>query len=243
MFSLLPLLALVATAVARPPPAAALAAFKQFTGQQRPIGLVPVPDNNTRVPIVLGVMSRCPDALLCESVLDSAFDQTWNIINIDLSFVGKINDSDSDWGVTCMHGSQECQGNVQELCAINRSQSQEDWWQFVQCLNYEGKDQVGDKALAERCAGVASIPWDDEDGRKGMKGCVEGDEGKELLKASVRRSKDMGIEKSCTIVISGKKRCVRDGTWKECETGHTVEEFVSYIQDEYQRLDSQGSSD
>jgi len=46
-------------------------------------------DHNTRVPIVLGVMSRCPDALLCESVFDGALTETWDIVDINLSFVGK----------------------------------------------------------------------------------------------------------------------------------------------------------
>jgi len=231
---LVALAALVSSTVALPPHA------------QAPIGLAPVPDNNTRVPIMLGVMSRCPDALLCESVLDGAFKQTWDIVDINLSFVGKINDSDSDYGVTCMHGTDECEGNVQELCAVSRASSQEDWWHFVQCLNYEGKGKVGDKALAQRCAGVAYIPWDDEENdgetRKGIKGCIEAQEGKDLLKESVKQSQKLGIEKSCTIMISGQKRCVRDGTWKECETGHTVEEFVSYIQDEYNRLNTQDST-
>ncbi|KAF8592171.1 hypothetical protein K439DRAFT_1610579 [Ramaria rubella] len=201
-----------------------------------------------RVPILLGVMSRCPDALLCESVFDGALKQTWGIVDVALSFIGTLDDSDEEFGVTCMHGVQECRGNVQELCAIDRAASQEDWWHFVQCLNFEGKEQVGDAALAERCAGVASIPWDDEisEGettRRGMKSCVESEEGSDLLKASVKQSQDLGIEKSCTIMISGKTRCIRDGAWKECELGHSVEEIVSYIKDEYQKLNSQATSD
>jgi hypothetical protein len=46
-------------------------------------------DNQIRVPILLGVMSRCPDALLCESVFDSVLKHTWDIVNISLSFIGK----------------------------------------------------------------------------------------------------------------------------------------------------------
>lgn len=78
---LLPLVAFVSTAVAHVTPAA--------FAEQSPLTTAPVSDNNTRVPIVLGVMSRCPDALLCEAVLDGALKETWDIVNINLSFVGK----------------------------------------------------------------------------------------------------------------------------------------------------------
>lgn len=101
--------------------------------------------------------------------------------------------------MTCLHGPEECEGNVQELCAMNHADTQEDWWHFLQCLNFEGKDQVGDKALAKRCAGVALIPWEDEKKggvttRQGIKRCVESQEGKDLLRASVKRSQALGIE-------------------------------------------------
>jgi hypothetical protein len=64
--------------------------------------------------------------------------------------------------------------------------------------------------------------------------------------------------KSCTIIIGAKVVCVRDGgEWKECEVrifrrlfhqaltweclqnGHTVDDFISQIQEEYERLNGQ----
>lgn len=35
--------------------------------------------NSTRLPLTLGVMSLCPDARLCESVMDRVFEQTTSI--------------------------------------------------------------------------------------------------------------------------------------------------------------------
>lgn len=55
------------------------------TGQQ----YYHVIENVTRVPITLGVMSRCPDALLCEAVLDTAFQKVWPLISLDLTFIAK----------------------------------------------------------------------------------------------------------------------------------------------------------
>jgi Gamma interferon inducible lysosomal thiol reductase (GILT) len=94
-----------------------------------------------------------------------------------------------------MHGVEECRGNVHELCAMNRAQSQQDWWNFVQCLNFEGKVEIGDPMLAQRCAGLAYIPWDDQtDGGRGIRSCIESQEGVELLKASVRQTESLGIK-------------------------------------------------
>ncbi|GJJ07105.1 hypothetical protein Clacol_001305 [Clathrus columnatus] len=193
-------------------------------------------ENVTRVPVILGVMSRCPDALLCESVLDTTFKKTWPLISLDLSFIAKKDSSDATYGVTCMHGVEECAGNVQELCAIHLTQNQKQWWSFVQCLNYEGRWNVGNIDLAEKCAGVAEIPWEDEGEESGMKTCIESDVGKNLLVSSLTQTQKLGITKSCSIMISGKIRCIHDGIWVNCETGHTSEEFETFIRQEYDRL-------
>ena len=52
-------------------------------------GVQKTPEHKTRVPITLGVMSRCPDALLCESVLDPVFEKTWDLIDVNLTFIAK----------------------------------------------------------------------------------------------------------------------------------------------------------
>ncbi|KAF8524610.1 hypothetical protein BU17DRAFT_42816 [Hysterangium stoloniferum] len=190
----------------------------------------------TPVQITLGVMSRCPDALLCETVLDSVFQETWPLVNVSLSFIGTLNGNT----VTCLHGPMECTGNIHQLCAMDLAPEQQTWWEFLQCLNFEGKDNVGDPELAQRCAGVANIPWEDQNGSQGMKSCVESAKGERLLRKSVAHSASLGITKSCSIMISGKIRCIHDSTWKDCETGHTQEEFKEYIQKEYVRLNAEG---
>lgn len=35
------------------------------------------------------------------------------------------------------HGSGECDGNVQQLCVSQHVDSQKEWWQFIQCQNFE----------------------------------------------------------------------------------------------------------
>lgn len=45
--------------------------------------------DEVKVPVVLGVMSRCPDAILCESVWDTVLQQVGNKVDISLSFIGR----------------------------------------------------------------------------------------------------------------------------------------------------------
>lgn len=44
---------------------------------------------DVKVPVVLGVMSRCPDALLCESVWDRVLQRVGDKVDISLSFIAK----------------------------------------------------------------------------------------------------------------------------------------------------------
>lgn len=44
---------------------------------------------NVKVPVTLGVMSRCPDAILCESVFDEVVKHTIDKIDLSLTFIGR----------------------------------------------------------------------------------------------------------------------------------------------------------
>ena len=103
-----------------------------------------------------------------------------------------------------MHGLMECIGNVQELCAA-KYLSQEEWWRFLQCENSFGRSEIGTPKTARRCATRAGFDWN----ASGVGACADvlpgdGDElpggdrveveGIELLKKSVRRSQELGIQ-------------------------------------------------
>lgn len=84
-----------------------------------------------------------------------------------------------------MHGSQECAGNVQQLCVAKYSPS--NWFEFVKCQNYQGRQHVGEPDVAIRCASLIDIDWNESEvgGCAGQDGSGEGAEGIELLQASV----------------------------------------------------------
>ncbi|KAG9126032.1 hypothetical protein FRC07_005150 [Ceratobasidium sp. 392] len=186
------------------------------------------------VPVTLGVMSRCPDAITCETVFDKVLERVGDKVDISLSFIGTINASEPLYGVTCMHGELECAGNVHELCAIAHTSSHQEWWPFLRCLNYQGRDQIGHEDVSRKCARIVGLDWE----QSGIGACVEGDEGKRLLRESVEYSKREGIRTSCTMIINGRVRCIRDSTWKECDGGHTPADFVRRINSEYDKLNS-----
>lgn len=204
MLSLLSLLGLISFAMALAPP---LTVQDQFPATI---------SDGVKVPVVLGVMSRCPDAILCESVFNRVLQRVSEKVDISLSFIAKPNASEPLYGVTCMHGQEECAGNVQELCAAKYHPTSE-WWSFVQCQNFQGRDNIGTPETALNCANAAGIDW--ENGKAGQ--CAgkdgRGAEGIQLLQQSVNDSIAAEIQKSCTIIINGRQVCIRDGNWYNCE--------------------------
>ncbi|TEB30259.1 hypothetical protein FA13DRAFT_1594428, partial [Coprinellus micaceus] len=192
---------------------------------------------DVKVPVQLGVMSACPDALLCESLFNEVLKHTEDKVDLSLVYVARIDDSDPDFGVWCKHGPVECAGNVQQLCT-KKYAPWPNWWEFVQCQNFEGRYEIGKPGVALKCAEAARIDWEESGVGKcaGFDGSGTGEEGIDLLKQSLQYGQDLGITKSCTILINERKVCVHDGTWKECETGHEVADFVKLIEDEYRHL-------
>jgi len=108
----------------------------------------------------------------------------------------------------------------------------------VKCQNYQGTESIGEPDVALKCANTAGIDWKTSGAGRcaGLDGDGKGSEGVVLLKKSVLLSEKMNVKKSCTIVISGRAVCVHDETWKECEMGHSVNDFVDQIEEEYERL-------
>lgn len=67
-----------------------LAAVPSVPNTQQSFDIASLKKNDTvKVPVVLGVMSRCPDALLCESVFDRVLKQVIDKVDLSLSFLGK----------------------------------------------------------------------------------------------------------------------------------------------------------
>ncbi|KAI0268196.1 hypothetical protein BC834DRAFT_933352 [Gloeopeniophorella convolvens] len=182
-------------------------------------------------------MSRCPDALLCEALFDKVIPRVADKIDLSLAYVARLNSSEPEFGATCRHGRDECAGNVQQLCVAKYTPTKT-WWEFVMCQNYQGKEKIGSPDVALKCARAARIDWETSEVGQcaGLDGSGTGEEGVQLLHESIKVIQTLGVVNSCTVVINGEKVCVHDETWKDCENGHEVHDFVKQINAEYQKL-------
>ena len=77
------------------------AAAPVFTVQEMPQVVLP---QNTKVPVLLGVMSQCPDAIYCEDVFNDVLTRTLDKIDLSLTFIGK-----------CVYSIQVLTNNYQQV--------------------------------------------------------------------------------------------------------------------------------
>ena len=100
---------------------------------------------------------------------------------------------------------------MQELCAI-RHLDQRQWWAFLHCLNFNGRDKVGDPDTALKCADTAKFDWMDSGvgACAGEDGSGLGEEGVLLLQQSVQTSQELGIE--CVISLAIPSRLIKVST-------------------------------
>jgi hypothetical protein len=91
-----------------------------------------------------------------------------------------------------MHGAEECAGNVQQLC-VHKYAPFWNWWEFVKCQNYQGRDNIGKPEVALKCAQRAGIDW--KTGGAGVcAGSGKASEGVRLLRESVILSHELGVK-------------------------------------------------
>ncbi|KAI8393730.1 uncharacterized protein BYT42DRAFT_552048 [Radiomyces spectabilis] len=180
------------------------------------------------VPIELFVMSKCPDKQACEAVFKDVLEQVKVPVSLDVNYIASHNPR-APYEHTCMHGSSECLGNIQELCFKHVYPSHQDWFAFDLCLNERLQSIGRDDLLAPRCAQRLHKNF------APVASCIDGQQGIDLLHSSVDRTQSLGVTKSCTVFINNKLRCIHDGSWKECDGGSRVEDFVRTIEDSYRQ--------
>ncbi|RKP13116.1 hypothetical protein BJ684DRAFT_148, partial [Piptocephalis cylindrospora] len=174
------------------------------------------------VPVSIHVMSKCPDAIACESVVSDVLEQVGEIVDFTVDYI--TTSSSTPAKLECMHGPAECDGNKQQLCFAKEYPQWRTWYPFIICQNHHWTT-LPSRSLAASCA--AQVGGDYEGW---VEECVKGSEGKALLAASAARTKSRGIQRSCTVQISGKNRCIRDGgVWKDCPGGGKASDFVRDI--------------
>ncbi|WVQ97627.1 hypothetical protein IAU59_004741 [Kwoniella sp. CBS 9459] len=125
-----------------------------------------------RVNVSLYVMSRCPDARLCESVFQQVLstDGIQDKINFDVGYIGTLNKSEP-LGVTCKHGPLECLGNAHQLCLFNHLPLSK-FSAVVDCQNYPSSfpGKIGTIESVKGCVDTVGADWVES----GVAACIEG---------------------------------------------------------------------
>jgi len=194
----------------------------------------PVEDERTEyeVPLEIHVMSKCPDARDClHELIVPTMVQVSEKVNLTMSFIGSI-DPDSD-DVSCMHGPGECLGNIILLCASKVYPDVKLWLGYANCMISDYPD-IPKRDLVESCAMEHGLDF------QKLNSCISDEgEGIDLLRASIERSREHNVTKSCTVRLAGEVRCIRDGgKWSDCPGGSSVADLVDDINKLYGRRHS-----
>lgn len=105
-------------------------------------------------------------------------------VNFTLSYLGQPTAND---GVACMHGPEECMGNIIELCAAHLYPDAKIHLGFTMCLTKD-YHEIPERTLVEECALEHGMDF------KKLDECAVKDDGAfglDMLQASVRRSKEV----------------------------------------------------
>lgn len=184
-----------------------------------------------KVDLELFVMSLCPDASYCEHAFGKLLDRLHPIVHVTSRYI----QSKSGDSVTCPHGHDECTGNMLQLCVGQHVPREHNYDWFMKFLLCTWDSGVGpfNKSVVKTCLSQVGAS---EDVQKAAGACADGGEGQDLMRGAAGVASDRGIKRSCTVVIEGTKRCIRDGgRWYDCPGGSSDEEFTRSLCDAYKK--------
>ncbi|CAF0909045.1 unnamed protein product [Didymodactylos carnosus] len=175
--------------------------------------------SNKPVHVDFYVMSKCPDAQLCETKFADTLIKLSSIINFTVNFIAK---EPTPNVFNCMHGDSECTGNKQQLCVQNLT-SQIVLLQFLRCQSQTMKS-IPDNA--EKCLPATNLKYDD------VKKCVD-ERGNLLFHNSIQQTQTDNVKKSCTMYLNKKFWCKHDGGWENCTEGNDEASLIHAICQRY----------
>ncbi|QSZ30237.1 hypothetical protein DSL72_004759 [Monilinia vaccinii-corymbosi] len=191
--------------------------------------VVSASDHKT-IPLEAHIMSKCPDAQDCLKMLVlPAMQRVYDKVNFTLSFIGSPTDND---GVACMHGPEECMGNILELCSASLYPDPKIYLGFTMCLTRDYQE-IPERSLVEDCALEHGMDFDK------LNACTvqdDGGYGMGMLRDSVRRSIEAGVTKSCTVRLNEEIFCIRDmGKWTVCPGGSEPNDLILAVEKLYRQ--------
>jgi hypothetical protein len=149
------------------------------------------PKKTRRVKLEIHVMSKCPFANKLLDAVTPVAAKLGRRLDLKLNYIGR----DEAGELTSMHGRQEVEGDLLQLCARKHG-SRRAWLEFMSCQRDEWR-KIPEGW--DTCAEQAGIPI------KRLRKCYEGPQGKQLLRRSFARSQKQGATGSPTTFVNGER--------------------------------------
>ncbi len=141
-----------------------------------------------KVKVDFYVMSQCPYGTQVEDAFAPVIDRMGDAIDFNVDFIA----AGSPGSFSSLHGNNEVEGDIAQLCGMKYSQGYE-WVDMITCMNQNAGNIPSNW---EDCADEAGLDVDT------VKACYEGDEGQNLLADSIAKSDAIGARASPTIYIA-----------------------------------------
>src|ERR1700722_96578 len=148
------------------------------------------PVNPGAAHVDLHAMAQCPYGVQAEAAFKDVVSKLGPDLDLNVEYIGQSQGGEP----SSMHGPNEVKGDLYQVCA--KKYAPEKAFDFILCQN-ENSKEVATNGPA--CATKLGAP------AAKITACADGQEGKDLLLASFKRSTDKGASGSPTIFISGKK--------------------------------------
>ncbi len=145
------------------------------------------PVDDGPVVATLYMMSRCPHCTHVLRAMIPLIRLLGDRLQLDVDYVG----GEEGGRLVSPHGEPEVRGDMIELC-VQRHASTERWLSFLACFHQTWRE------IPEGWEGCAESTQVDIEA---VEGCVDGEEGTNLLRASFRRSADAGVDATPTLTI------------------------------------------
>jgi len=149
------------------------------------------PTNPGAVRVDLHVMAQCPYGVQAEAAFKDVVARFGPDLDLHVEYIGQTGQGGEP---SSMHGPNEVKGDLTQVCVQKYAPAKA--FDFILCQN-ENNKEVGSNGPA--CATKLGIPADK------VSACADGQEGKDLLLASFKRSQEKGASGSPTIFIAGNK--------------------------------------
>ncbi len=134
------------------------------------------------------VMSQCPFGTQVVDAFAPLAEKFGDSIDFNIHYIA---DEAADGTFSSLHGQKEVNGNIIQLCAAKYNPKT-----YLEMIVCQDKNTGAIPDNWEACAKEAGLKVED------IRSCYEGDEGKQLLSASIKKSQEVGATGSPTIYFN-----------------------------------------